>query len=153
LIFLGWAFAWNEAEYRPATMPDDLTALPDPPLCVDLDDTLLRTDLLYEAILILVKRSPWSLLFLPIWLVRGRAHLKQQLVRRTAPAIECFPFRLDLVAYLRAERDRGRQLILVTAADESVARKVEEHLPLFSEVIASSGSVNLKGKAKARRLE
>lgn len=137
----------------PTPMPDDLTALQDAPLCVDLDDTLLQTDLLYEAILLLVKRSPWSLCLLPVWLVRGRAYLKQQLARQTAHAIAQLPYRDELVTYLRAEKSRGRRLILVTAADESVARKIQEHLPLFSEIIASNGSVNLKGKAKARLLE
>lgn len=129
--------------------PDNLN----PPLCVDLDGTLLRTDLLYETLLQLVKRSPWMLLLLPFWLTRGRAYLKQQVTRRAPCAVAQLPYRRDLLTYLEAERNRGRQLILVTAADESVARKIQQHLPIFSEIIASNGLVNLKGKVKARRLE
>ena len=106
-------------------MPEDLTAHQEPPLCVDLDDTLLRTDLLYETLLVLVKRSPWLLLLLPFWLLKGRAFLKQQMVRRADLAVDQLPFRHDLIAYLRGEAKRGRRLILVTAADE-VARPPSE---------------------------
>jgi 4-hydroxybenzoate polyprenyltransferase/phosphoserine phosphatase len=137
----------------PLPMPDDPTAHQEPPLCVDLDGTLLQTDLLYETVLALVKRSPLSLLLLPLWLVRGRAYLKQQIVRRSELTVDQLPYRRDLLAYLRTEHDRGRKVILVTATDESMARKIQEHVTLFSEVIASNGSINLKGKIKARLLE
>ena len=63
------------------------------------------------------------------------------------------PYRTELVAYLREEQSRRRRLILVTAAGVSIAEKVQQHLQLFSETIASNGTVNLKGKAKARVLE
>ena len=135
------------------SLPDDLASRPDIPLCVDLDDTLLQTDHLYEALLLLVKRSPISLALVPFWLAKGRAHLKQEISRRVTCDISRLPYRADLVAYLQEEHRRGRRLILVTAADVSIARKVQEHLPLFSEVLASDGVVNLKGKAKARLLE
>lgn len=134
-------------------MPDDHTAHQEPPLCVDLDDTLLQTDLLYETLLLLVKRRPWSLLLLPVWLLKGRAFLKQEIVRRADPAVDQLPFRPPLVAYLRGEAERGRRLILVTASDEALARKVNDHLGLFGEIIASNGLVNLKGEMKAHRLE
>ncbi len=134
-------------------MPEDLTAHQEPPLCVDLDDTLLRTDLLYETLLVLVKRSPWLLLWLPFWLLKGRAFLKQQMVQRADLAVDQLPYRYDLIAYLRGEAQRGRRLILVTAADEALARRVNEHLGMFSEIIASNGLINLKGGIKAHRLE
>lgn len=134
-------------------MADDLTAHQEPPLCVDLDDTLLQTDLLYETLLVLVKRSPWSLFLLPVWLFKGRAFFKQEIVRRSDLAVEQLPFRRDLIAYLRSEAARGRRLILVTASDELLARRVNEYLGLFSEILASNGMVNLKGEIKAHRLE
>ncbi|MDQ2868933.1 MAG: UbiA family prenyltransferase [Verrucomicrobiota bacterium] len=122
------------------------------PLCVDLDDALIQTDLLHETLLGVMKRSPWSLLLLPIWLARGRAHLKQQLARRAHLAVEKLPYRSELVNFLRNERARGRRLVLVTAADEELARRVQQHLGIFDEVMASNGVLNLKGENKARCL-
>jgi len=133
-------------------MSDDFAAHPEPPLCVDLDDTLLQTDLVYETLLGLVKRSPASLLLLPFWLLRGRAHLKREIVRRSLFSVERLPLRRPLLDWLEAEHARGRRLILVTAADETLARRFRDQLGLFSEVLASNGAVNLKGPVKARRL-
>ncbi len=134
-------------------MPADHTAHQEPPLCVDLDDTLLQTDLLYETLVVLVKRSPWALVLLPFWLLRGRASFKQQIARRANILVGELPYRKELLTYLRHEAQRGRRLILVTASDESLALGVNAHLSLFSEIIASNGLINLKGKIKAHRLE
>src|ERR1051325_8670106 len=137
--------------FPPMPQPDELIS--DPPLCVDLDNTLLRTDHLYEALLLLVKRAPVSLVLGPFWLLKERAFFKEEVDRRVASDVIRLPFRTELVEYLRAEAGRGRKLILVTAAHVSIAQKVQKHLQFFSETIASNGSVNLKGEAKARALE
>ena len=50
---------------------------PSVPLCIDCDGTLLRTDILHEMVFRLLKVAPWRLLWLPLWLVRGKAFLKQ----------------------------------------------------------------------------
>src|ERR1041385_6355053 len=55
------------------------------PLCVDLDGTLIATDVLWESLVLLVKWHPRLLLSLPFWFLRGKAHLKQQLARRVVP--------------------------------------------------------------------
>jgi hypothetical protein len=41
------------------------------PLCVDLDGTLIRTDLAVEHLLQLLKRNPLYLFLLPLWLWQG----------------------------------------------------------------------------------
>ena len=51
-------------------------------MCVDLDGTLIRGNLVWECILALLKSKPGSLLLLPFWLVRGPAFVKHQLARR-----------------------------------------------------------------------
>jgi hypothetical protein len=43
------------------------------PLVVDLDGTLLRTDLLLESALRLIKQKPWLVLWMPLWLLKGRS--------------------------------------------------------------------------------
>lgn len=122
------------------------------PLCVDLDGTLVKTDTLLEALLVLVKRRPWSVLRLPLWLAGGRAHLKRQVAARVALDAASLPYNEDVLRLLRAEGDAGRPLVLVTAADESIARAVADHLGLFQDVIATNGAENLKGRAKMQVL-
>jgi 4-hydroxybenzoate polyprenyltransferase len=125
----------------------------DAPLCVDLDHTLLKTDLFYETFVMLVKRAPLALAALPYWLIKGRAFLKHELALRVRPDIGCLPFRNDLLTFLRLEKDRGRRLILISAADQALAEAVEHYLQLFDDVIASDGTRNIKGANKARLLE
>ena len=45
-------------------------------LVVDLDGTLIATDLLHESALLLAMRHPLDLLRLPFWLLRGKARVK-----------------------------------------------------------------------------
>ena len=49
------------------------------PLVVDLDGTLIHTDLLHESALRKVKSNVLSLLSFPSWLNQGKAHLKKHL--------------------------------------------------------------------------
>ncbi|WP_319530283.1 UbiA family prenyltransferase [uncultured Cohaesibacter sp.] len=132
-----------------------VSSSPDPqnrPLCVDLDGSLVRTDLLYEAVLLLL-RSHFHLIFmLPIWLLRGKAHLKMQIAKRVMPDATLLPYRVHLVEMLKTERARGRKLVLATASPYSYAKAVAEHLRFFDSIEATSEEVNLAGKVKADRL-
>ena len=123
-----------------------------PVLCVDLDRTLVAADTLVEALLRLLRRNPALVLVLPWWLLRGRAHFKEQVARRAALDAALLPYNPEVLAFLRQEQRQGRTLVLATAADRHIAAAVAAHLRLFSVVFASDGKVNLKGQAKADAL-
>ena len=55
------------------------------PLVIDLDGTLLRSDLLQESTLKLLAGAPQHLFSLPRWLYTGKAHLKRQVAQRVRP--------------------------------------------------------------------
>lgn len=122
-------------------------------LCVDLDGTLVATDLLWESLLVLLRERPWTLRLLPGWLAGGKAHFKREVARRVRLDVESLPYRPEVLHFLRAEHGAGRELVLATAADESFARAVAEHLGIFSAVLASDGVTNLSGSRKHRALE
>lgn len=122
------------------------------PLCIDLDGTLTPTDTLHESLLLLAKEKPATLLALPSWLRQGKAVFKRRLADEVTLDCSVLPYREDLLAWLQAQRDGGRKLILVTAADRSIAEAVASHLQLFDEVIASEGGDNLSGERKRRAL-
>jgi 4-hydroxybenzoate polyprenyltransferase/phosphoserine phosphatase len=122
-------------------------------LCVDLDGSLIASDLLYESFLGLLRTKPWDALRIPVWLLSGRAHLKRRLAERAVTDVGTLPYRDQVIDYLRQQRQQDRRLVLATAADERLARAVAEHLGLFDDVIASDGKSNLKGRAKLRAIE
>jgi 4-hydroxybenzoate polyprenyltransferase/phosphoserine phosphatase len=123
-----------------------------PPLVVDLDGTLIKTDLLIESLGRLLRQDPLALLALPRWLLKGRANLKREIARRVELDPTLLPYRTSLLDYLRSEHDLGRPIVLATASDERFAIQVADHLKLFDRVLASDGTTNLSGERKRARL-
>ncbi len=123
-----------------------------PPLCVDLDGTLIRTDVLWESLVRLLARNPLYLVAVVVWWMRGRAHLKAELARRVQLDVAALPYQPEFLQWLRQQKAAGRELYLVTASDVRLAGAVADHLGLFTEVLASDGRHNLRGKAKGARL-
>lgn len=122
------------------------------PLCVDLDGTLIRSDLLFEGLARLAKEGLGPLLLAPFWLSKGKAGFKRELANRVALEPSKLPYDLRLLEFLRKEKDQGRRLVLATASDRIWAEQIAAHLEIFDEVIGSDGTTNFGGEAKARAL-
>jgi apolipoprotein N-acyltransferase len=122
------------------------------PLCVDLDGTLIKTDLLWESLARLLRRNPFQLLPVLFWWTRGRAFLKRQLVRHVTIDPATLPYHEPFLAYLREQKAAGRKLVLVTASDRDMALPVANHVGLFDEVLGSDGKTNLRGANKLKVL-
>lgn len=123
------------------------------PLGVDLDGTLVQSDLLMETVLELVKQSPWYLFLLPIWLIKGKAHFKQQIADRVDLDASLLPYHTSFLDYLKAQRALGRPLILATASNIKIAQAVASHLGLFDTLLTSDATTNLTGWYKYERLK
>lgn len=120
---------------------------------VDLDGTLVRTDLLYETFAAAFFHRPLLTLFTVLrTLLAGPARLKAALCQIAEIDVESLPLRAPLVAYLEAQKQLGRALHLATAADRTIALAVAVRVGLFDRVYASDGKRNLKGRAKATLL-
>ncbi|MEE7546094.1 UbiA family prenyltransferase [Xanthomonas sp. Kuri4-1] len=118
--------------------------------CVDLDGTLLRSDVLYESLLALLSRNPLYLFLLPFWLLRGKAAVKRELASRVVLPPETLPYDERVLEALRTTPQRPR--VLCTASDRLLVQPIAEHLGLFEDVIASDGDHNLAGHRKADAL-
>lgn len=138
--------AANDHPISAALEPADL------PLVVDLDGTLIYSDLLWECLLLFLKKHPLQAWRLPLWLLQGKAAFKARL----AAAIEVDPATLlydqALLVEIRAQREQGRPTILATGSHRRVADAVASHLQLFDEVHATDGVRNLTSHDKASEL-
>jgi 4-hydroxybenzoate polyprenyltransferase/phosphoserine phosphatase len=123
-----------------------------PPLCVDLDGTLIRSDLLLESLLALIRRNPLNLFRALFWLCLGRAVLKSRIAARVTLNVALLPYDKRLLAWLKTECNTGREVWLCTATNQALAAAVAEHLGIFAGVIASDEQTNLAGRRKAERL-
>ncbi|WP_245867151.1 UbiA family prenyltransferase [Oceaniglobus roseus] len=118
-------------------------------LAVDLDGTLLRTDMLAESFWAATAADSRTPLRALAALRRGRAALKRMLAERVVVDPAVLPYDADVVAFVRDWRARGGRTVLVTASDTAIARSIAAHLELFDEVHGSDGAENLKGARKA----
>lgn len=123
------------------------------PLYVDLDGTLIATDLLWEAVCRLTLERPSELLRIPGWLVQGRARFKREMSHRIVLNPARLPYREEVLQRVRRVRRAGGRVVLATASDERWAEQIAQHLGLFDGVLASDGQTNLAGAAKLEAIE
>ncbi len=123
------------------------------PLYVDLDGTLLKSDLLLESFLELLKRNLLYLFLVPIWCLHGKAYLKHQIAQRVTLRADLLPYHETLLAYLREQKAAGRKLVLISASDQRLVESVAAHVGLFDQAIGSDGVTNCAGIQKCQRIQ
>lgn len=122
------------------------------PLVVDLDGTLILSDILIENVSQFLAEHPFLFFKLLVWLLRGKTILKTELSNRVQLDATTLPYNTDVLTWLRTEKQSGRRLVLATASHRVFAEQVAQHLDLFDEVLATEGDTNLKSTAKAHAL-
>jgi len=121
---------------------------PNVPLVVDLDGTVIRTDMMWESLAALLRRNPLAIFQILYWWSRGRAWLKQKLVARVQIDPATLPYHERFRDWLRKEKESGRKIILATASDRAMAEPIAACLGLFDEIMASDGVTNLRRENK-----
>jgi len=122
------------------------------PLVVDLDGTLIHTDLLLESASQFVLAHPLQCFKPVLWALQSRATLKAQLAQATHIDVAALPYHAGLLKWLREQKLAGRRIVLATASHHLLADQVAAHLQLFDEVLATHEHTNLKSEAKAKAL-
>jgi 4-hydroxybenzoate polyprenyltransferase len=122
-------------------------------LCVDLDGTLMATDLLWESLVVVARDNPLAVVRALPSLLEGRARFKRQIAERAIIDPSTLPYRREVIELVTRHRQQGGRTLLVTAADANLAHAVAAHLGIFDDVLASDGTRNLKGLAKLARLQ
>jgi 4-hydroxybenzoate polyprenyltransferase len=123
-----------------------------PALFVDLDGTLIQTDLLVESFIGLLKRYPLAVLKMPFWLLRGKAYLKHRIAELIELDPALLPYHPELLAYLKLQREAGRSVYLATASNHRYANAIAGYLGIFDGVLASDERNNLSGRNKSKAI-
>jgi 4-hydroxybenzoate polyprenyltransferase len=122
-------------------------------LCVDLDGTLVKSDTLFDALCLFIRKYPAQIWRLPVWLAGGRARLKTEVASRARLDATKLPYNTEVVSYLQAQHRKGRAIYLTTGADGALAERVAAYLGLFDGVVASDGVTNLTSGKKLASLK
>jgi 4-hydroxybenzoate polyprenyltransferase len=127
----------------------DQTAIP---LAVDLDGTLIATDLLFEGLFLLLRKNPLFLFLVPFWLLSGPARLKHEIAKRVDIDPAGLPYRPEVIARLKQEQATGRHIVLATGTPKKFADAIAAHVGLFDHVMAADRPPNLTSKTKCAAL-
>ena len=119
------------------------------PLVVDLDGTLIKSDLLYESFWRAMAQKPASAISFVSRLMQGRAALKAHLSELVMIDPATLPYDEAVIRLVEDAKAIGRTTVLCTASDQRFAEAIAAHLGIFDQVYASNGVRNLKGARKA----
>lgn len=122
------------------------------PLVVDLDGTLIASDLLWEGLFILLRKQPVALLLLPFWLLKGPAALKREIAKRISIDPAALPYRPEVLALIEEAKLLGRPVVLATGSPTKFADAIGSHLGLFDVVLSTGEGANFTSRNKCRAL-
>jgi 4-hydroxybenzoate polyprenyltransferase/phosphoserine phosphatase len=126
-------------------------------LVVDLDHSLVKTDLLLEAFVTLIKNRPSAFLNLFLVIFSGgnaigascfRTRIKEFLAQAVAIQPETLPYNDQVLLRIKQERQLGSHVVLASASHQRWVDAVANHLGLFHEAVGSTLTCNLKGSRK-----
>ncbi len=123
-----------------------------PPLVVDLDGTLIASDLLIETAFSELGKRPHALIDMMAALARSKAALKHRLAEHATFDPSILPYDPAVLEVIRRARAEGRPVYLASASNRRLVESVADHLKLFSGWFASDETTNLSGARKAERL-
>lgn len=124
------------------------------PLAVDLDGTLIATDLLWEGLFLLIRKNPLYLFAAVYWaFAGGPARLKCEIAERIDIDPSALPYRPELLSRLRDEHAAGRRIVLATGTPRKFADAIANHLGIFDLVLATDRSGNLTSRRKCAALK
>lgn len=122
------------------------------PLIVDVNGTLIKTDLLYEAALRMIARLPLQSWRILVWLAKGKAALKTSLADCGDPGTATMPLREEVIAVIKAARSANRPVYLASVSDRRYVEKLALRVGGIKGVFATDAT-NLAGSTKAQQLE
>ena len=122
------------------------------PIVVDLDGTLLKTDMLVESAIVFIKRHPFQLFMLLFWLFQGKSILKEKLSEFVDIDVSTLPYNTELLKWISEKKSHGHRLVLASASHKKYVQQIADYLQVFDDTHYSEGHLNLAGANKRDRL-
>ena len=122
------------------------------PLVVDLDGTLVKTDMLVESLLQSGRRSLKHSAGLALAMIKGKAGFKAAAAKDFNLGAAAPPFRKEVLELIDLRSKAGDEVVLATAATQTIASQIADQLGIFSLVLSSTKNSNLSGASKAATL-
>lgn len=122
-------------------------------LFVDMDETLLKTDLLWEQSLQLIKSKPFIIFKFPWWILKGSLYFKNKIAQEIPHIQHNLIYNEDVLKKVDEFRLGGAKTILASASPSIWVNEIARRTGLFDGVMASDLEINLKAENKLNAIE
>tara|TARA_X000000950_G_scaffold209564_1_gene252004 strand:+ start:2038 stop:2592 length:555 start_codon:yes stop_codon:yes gene_type:complete len=120
-------------------------------LFVDLDGTLIKEDLTDLAFIEYLKSKPLKLLiFLIIFLFKGKSYLKEKISENYIVPIDKLNFNKASLDYIKEVKNRHRVVYLISGSHQLLVNQINNHLKIFFEAFGTRSNFNMIGKNKIK---
>jgi len=120
-------------------------------LFVDLDGTLIKEDLTDLAFIEYLKSKPLKLLiYLIIFLFKGKSYLKKKISKNYIVPIDKLNFNRASLDYIKEVKNRHRVVYLISGSHQLLVNQINNHLKIFFEAFGTRSNFNMIGKNKIK---
>ena len=120
-------------------------------LFVDLDGTLIKEDLTDLAFIEYLKSKPLKLLiYLIIFLFKGKSYLKEKISENYIVPIDKLNFNRASLDYIKEVKNRHRVVYLISGSHQLLVNQINNHLKIFFEAFGTRSNFNMIGKNKIK---
>ena len=122
------------------------------PLVVDVDQTLLRSDLLLESFWTALGKDAWAALKTVYRNIGSRARLKHELAQLSDLDVGRVPVNEAVLERVRQAQSEGREVVLASGSDRKLVHRVAARFGIEGQHIGSTPERNLTGSTKSAAL-
>ena len=123
-------------------------------LAVDLDHTLINTDMIFVGIKYLILHKIYLLPVLAIILfTRGRPRAKKYLYDNSKVSIKELPFNYSVINFINKNRKSYTHIILISGSYFKYVNSVADYLDIFDSSIGTSLDINMISSNKTNYLK
>lgn len=121
------------------------------PLILDVDGTLIKSDLTHEMILEAVKRDPLKTIHYARLGARSKPAMKQEMVARIGETLDTdfVPLEPRIVALAEQAVAEGREVYLCSGTEETLVKRLGERLGFVTDAFGTSATYNMTSENKA----
>ena len=122
-------------------------------LAVDLDHSLIDTDMIYLGLRQLIYKKIYLLPYLfYLRFFRGKPHAKEFLYRMTNLDIDKLPFNTELIDFINKEKYKYDHTILISGSYCKYVKSISEHLKIFDSYAGTDLMTNMISENKVKYL-
>jgi hypothetical protein len=123
-------------------------------LAVDLDHTLINTDMIYMGLKYLMLYKIYLLpVLIIIFLFKGRPSSKKYLYDNTSIVIEDLPYNKSIINFINNNRRKYTHIILISGSYHKYVESIANYLNIFDSYKGTSTTTNMISSNKTTYLK